>query len=74
MCHRPLSRLGASSVCTSFKSGRSFVSQRTEVMCHNRTRRAAANGQSIRAAPFSRTQGIPPFRGMVGATGRKRKD
>jgi hypothetical protein len=37
MCHRPLSRLGATSVCTSFRSGRSFVSQRTEVMCQEET-------------------------------------
>jgi len=37
MCHGPLSRLGATSVCTSFRSGRSFVSQRTEAMCQNPT-------------------------------------
>jgi hypothetical protein len=45
MCHRPLSRLGATSVCTSFRSGRSFVSQRTEVMCQNPTFRGCLGAQ-----------------------------
>jgi hypothetical protein len=45
MCHRPLSRPGATSVCTSFRSGRSFVSQRTEVMCQNPTFRGCLGAQ-----------------------------